>query len=623
MIKSSFDMLKKIVSFLLFLGISISSIAQENKAHDSLLGVYKSVKHDTSKVRLLSALYWEVAYSDIELSKNYAQELIALSKEKNLKEGLGKGYFYLAGYYEINTVTDSARHFLDKSHNIFEELKDDAYLSRISRIYSLLDYTEGNLEEALERSLKNLEYKKQVNDSSGIASEFNFIGGIYDDLGKVKLANEYKFEALKIYDLIDDDQGKADTYVNLSTFYLGEDKYTKVIDFSSKALEIYIEQRDKYYQSFAYFQLGQAYYELGKFEVALENLHKGYNIAKDIEANRFSSMISLQLGSAYFKLNDFDLSDVYLNEALNFSDPIGNRLHYTIIVIALSEVYNEKNELTKALAKAEEAITLLDSINNLDLKRRVYTSRSKSFEKIGNFKKSLLDYKTAIQFRDSIYSKEKTQQIEELRTVYETEKKEQQITIQKNKIDLLNSKEKMNRLQKLLLGLGLLLALITAYAFYLRNKRNRLAKEKAVIDLEYKTKELTTHALHLAKKNEVLSDLKSKAKALKQDANADPGYQMLIQTINFDLQDDANWENFSRYFEQVHKDFNKNVKNKFPSVTKNDLRLMALLKMNLSSKEIANILNISAAGIKKARNRLRKKLDIAPQDSLEALIISI
>ena len=121
------------------------------------------------------------------------------------------------------------------------------------------------------------------------------------------------------------------------------------------------------------------------------------------------------------------------------------------------------------------------------------------------------------------------------------------------------------------------------------------------------TKELTTHALHLVKKNEVLNTIKEKAKVFKADANAGTGYQTLIQTINFDIQDDNSWGDFSRYFEEEHKDFNAKAQQQVPNITPNDLRLIVLIKMNLTSKEIANILNISANGIKKARQHLRKK----------------
>ena len=150
-----------------------------------------------------------------------------------------------------------------------------------------------------------------------------------------------------------------------------------------------------------------------------------------------------------------------------------------------------------------------------------------------------------------------------------------------------------------------------------------LEKERVDAELEFKKKELTTHALNLARKNETLENLKIKAQELKEKESTGTGYNQLIRSINFDLQDDHNWENFSRYFEEVHKDFNSIVKTKYPQVTSNELRLLALLKMNLSSKEIANILNISSEGIKKARYRLRKKLDLSTDDSLQDLVLSL
>ena len=154
-------------------------------------------------------------------------------------------------------------------------------------------------------------------------------------------------------------------------------------------------------------------------------------------------------------------------------------------------------------------------------------------------------------------------------------------------------------------------------------KRNKLVKEKLDAELDFKKKELTTHALHLAKKNELLEGLKQKANELKTSENTTNGYQQLIRTIDFDLKDDNNWENFAHYFQQVHKDFNQNVAKKYPEVTPNELRLISLVKMNLSIKEMANILNISVPGVKKARQRLRKKMDLSTKDSLEMAVLEI
>ena len=616
-------MLSKYFTILLILSFLIPINAQETKVHDSLLTIYKSAKLDTVKARLLNSLYWEVAYSDLELSKTYAEDLIILAKKNNLKKSLGRGYNNLAGYYEINTINDSARYYLEKANIIFKALDEKELLYRTNRSFALIDYTEGKLEEALERTKQNLAIKEKLNDSSGIAREYNFMGGLYYELGKIKLANEYKLNALKIYNQIDDETGKADTLLALGTLYLEDSNYDKYVDYASQALEIYKKQNDKFYQSLCLYHLGQGNNSLEKYEIALNYLKEGYDIALELKSNRLLSMLSLDLGQTYLILKDEKNSDNYLNKALEYADPLNNKLHYIKILKAIAGSHIKKNQPNQALIKTNEALELLDSVQSLNLKSSVHEIRSESYEMLGNYKMALSDYKIAKSLQDSIFSKEKTKQIEELRTIYETEKKEQQIQIQKNEIDLLNVKGRVSNLQRLLLGLGLLLALIAVYAFYQKNKRNKLGKENAQAKLEFKTKELTTHALHLAKKNEVLNDLKQKAKVLKQDANADPGYQMLIQTINFDLQDDNNWENFSRYFEEVHKDFNTKAQQKFPAITANDLRLMSLMKMNLSSKEIANILNISSDGIKKARQRLRKKMGLESNDSLEAVVIAI
>lgn len=168
--------------------------------------------------------------------------------------------------------------------------------------------------------------------------------------------------------------------------------------------------------------------------------------------------------------------------------------------------------------------------------------------------------------------------------------------------------------------------LIFALGFYgLKQKiqHNRLEREKLDAELEFKKKELTSHALHLAQKNKVLEELKQKVRDL-QHVNHKPGnYKQLLQMINFNLHSDDNWDTFRKYFEEVHKDFNSTVKKKYPAITANELRLMALMKLNLSSKEIANLFNITQEGIKKARYRLRKKMNISSEESLDDLIIKI
>ena len=251
---------------------------------------------------------------------------------------------------------------------------------------------------------------------------------------------------------------------------------------------------------------------------------------------------------------------------------------------------------------------------------------SKVLQKMGNSDKAYQMLMESSDAKDSLNSYYRTSLAEEQEVIFETEKREQELLKKENEIVLLEERQKASFLRNTLLTIGLISILVILsllyYALRQKNKRNKVEKEQLDRELAFKHKELTSHALHLAKKNEVLESIKQKAKHLKSQ-NSSNGYQQLIQTINFDLKDDNNWENFKKYFEEVHKDFNGNVKRKYPEVTSNELRLMALLKMNLTSKEIANILNISNEGIKKARYRLRKKLNLSTEDSLQELVFAL
>jgi len=91
---------------------------------------------------------------------------------------------------------------------------------------------------------------------------------------------------------------------------------------------------------------------------------------------------------------------------------------------------------------------------------------------------------------------------------------------------------------------------------------------------------------------------------IKKDLNE------IISIIKSDLRLDEDWNKFSLHFDKVHQDFIKKLKIKFPELSTKDHKLCAFLKMNLSTKEISPLLNISIRGVEISRYRLRKKLEL-------------
>ena len=139
-------------------------------------------------------------------------------------------------------------------------------------------------------------------------------------------------------------------------------------------------------------------------------------------------------------------------------------------------------------------------------------------------------------------------------------------------------------------------------------------------DVESKNKELAISTMSLIKKNEFLNLLKQEIKETKPPQNAIP---RILHLIDKNINNTDDWKFFEEAFNNADKDFLKKVKAKHPSLTSNDLKLCAYLRLNLSSKEIAPLFNISVKSVEVKRYRLRKKMNLEHDDSLTNYILEL
>jgi ligand-binding sensor domain-containing protein len=152
----------------------------------------------------------------------------------------------------------------------------------------------------------------------------------------------------------------------------------------------------------------------------------------------------------------------------------------------------------------------------------------------------------------------------------------------------------------------------------LRNEKLRIENEKNRTEVELKTKELASYAMQITQKNESLFDIKEQLNHISQKVNPDAQryLQKLIKNIEQNTNQKDDWEKFEVYFDQVYENFTKRIREKFPCLTPADIKLCAYLRMNLSTKEIAPLLNISIRGVEIGRYRLRKKLNLPQNENL-------
>jgi len=154
----------------------------------------------------------------------------------------------------------------------------------------------------------------------------------------------------------------------------------------------------------------------------------------------------------------------------------------------------------------------------------------------------------------------------------------------------------------------------------------RLRNEKLRSEMIHKDKELANTAMNLVQKNKELNKIKADLLKIQNELKEDlikSRIQVMIRKIDRETSNDEAWSIFETNFEQVHEDFLKRIRSLHPDITPKELKLSAYLRMNISSKEIAALLNITTRGVEISRYRLRKKLGLDRNQNLIDYILSV
>ena len=529
-------------------------------------------------------------------------------------------------YFYMNL--DSARSVIDDLERVVEDYDDPKYDAHLLNVKGIYAQSTGDTQLSLEYWKRSIEIYREIGHRERESALLNNMSGNYRIVGKLDSALILQMQSLDIkQDLGLTGVEMAATYWNIGNAQGDVEEYTISNKWYRKAEKIYLEVEDEQSlfgvrylialnlkQMDSLDQAMPVFYEVMKYDRRTNQLN---NLAGDLD----------NMGDIALKQGKYREAEEYLLEALDIGLANGERSLPGFVYRRLSQLYIKTKEYEKAMEYAKLSLENAEDYNLDKKKVGDYLVLSQVYDSLNVCEPALSNFKQYHALYDSILGVEKLAAISELQIKYETEKKEQEIK-------LLQEKAKTSKFKQrgMLGGFFAIIALAGSLIFGLRQRlrKNQIAKEKSDQELEFsqkeleiKKRELTAFALQLANKNETLENIKRNVQDVRTNADDRRSIQSIVNTIDFNINDDNNWENFRQRFESVHKGFESNVKSKYGAITSNELRLMSLLKMNLSSKEIANILNISGEGIKKARYRLRKKMALETTQSLEEMVMTL
>lgn len=524
------------------------------------------------------------------LALEFYYKAIQLAEEKEVKDH-GMIYSQIAHVYKRQSLLAEALDNYLKAASMYKKHEHSDHNLRMGWVYVDI----GNVYYALQKQDKAREYYdkasvffREEGFTYGLATIKNNLGLLYQQAGKTDSAQACFIEVLELR--------KRDSLagIGLSYEYLAEVYAENDLSRSRKAFFNAIAYHKKNNEARkvarAYGGLANVMYKYRMPDSAIYYANKAVDIYHNYGDSLSMSDRIMNIGHYYQSMDQLEKAERYYLHGLKITKPAGLLYQQNVALQQLYQIELKRENYKKALAYYKRKVEIEDSINSEDVARKLNRVELKYLamdrEKKLQIKEQQSKIKSLYIWSISIVS---VLMLAFLIIIINRQRKAihaKQQVIEKNK----TIREKEQELLKAQ-----------------ENERKLLEKE-----LKEKKNELVNFALHIAQRNDFLADLKESVKKLDRISEKElpASKKKLIMKINQGLQINKDFEEFNMQVEKVHKEFLRSLEERFPELTKNEKRLASMLRLNLSSKEIAAVNNTSVKAVEMGRYRLRRKLGL-------------
>ncbi|GEM_PF-3301898 len=627
--------MKKLILFLLICMSVFELHAQDpiNRKIDSLQTALQSAS-EQNKPELLNRLadvYLDISSAD---SRKFALEALEISQNIGNYKEEANAYINLGTAKFNNGLLDSVMYYYKLSLKVYQTNKDN---NGIAESYNRIALVYERLEEydlAVSQMIEALKIHEKSKNLRGQAQVLNNIGIIYNTLGETEKSLQYYWQALELFRKTKNNQEAANVLNNIGTSYFDILKFDSAIVMIKQALGIHQQIGDLKAVANEQSNLGilcmekKNYIEAENyFKLALETNNK----TEDMYGK---ASIFEEYGKMRYQLNQLDSAMTLLQKALELRKQLGNKKGQLNPLRYIAMVYEGKGKYYEALEYHKLFQNLREEVYSIE-KEEFLAEITAKYENEKNVQKLIMLTKEievqeitqwflillaivlltislftyfALRLKSKLYqtSQKNLEQVERLNQL--------EIKTKEHENERLLAENKQKEIE----------AMMLEEDFKNQQKVNQLQKEKFDQEIEYKNKVLLTTTMHVVNKNKVLSDIKRMlASEIENSHSKNHQLQKIQNEITSNMNLDNDWDDFKLHFEAVNSNFFEKLQSKYPELTKHDLKLCAYIYMNLSTKEIAQILNITIPAVNKSRNRLRKKLNVDSETNLSKWMMEI
>lgn len=463
---------------------------------------------------------------------------------------------------------------------------------------------------------KSLEIYNTTDDDAATAEVQNDLGNNFRYVANFDQAAIYLYKSLVYYEGAGDSSNFVKVRENIAILAWLRDQKERALELEMPNVRYYERNNDSVGLGFSYTIVGLIYYKLKDYDQSKHFALKSLEIRQAIGDVRGQGESWNNLALAYMGEENWDSAMIGLENALKFLTE-GNDLRQIAVILGnQGKVLARMGRPREALVHYHLAIGNAQKIGLSTTLRSVYPKIAQTYVEMGDYETALKFQQRYAKLQDSLYSEEQEAIVEELDQRYASAKKDQQIEVMG---------QKQRTTQVLTYGLAgmFILLLMVAYLWYSRVRlKHDQEQELARAKLESAQNQLTEFTSNFLRKNQLIEELELKLEALElEDKKAqDQRAAKRRELLQMKILTEEDWSEFKYHFEQVYSGFSIRLKEKFPALTIGEGRLFILLKLNLSTREISNILGVSPESVKKSRYRLRKKLTLKEDEKLQDFV---
>jgi serine phosphatase RsbU (regulator of sigma subunit) len=392
---------------------------------------------------------------------------------------------------------DRLHHSLELLKTVTNDTLKTSYLDNVG-----WDTSYDDLAVGLQYCKEALALAEKIKYDKGIIHACNSIGTIYEDMGDVNQALAYHLRGLALAEKTKNKLGETTACMNISIVYTGQQDYKSALKYLLRSKDISESLHDSSGLAYTYNNLGSIYLHFpDSIEKSIASFNKSLSLAHHLkDADQIANCLS-GIAKSYQKKGDTINADISMNRAMDLMDSLHNEYSLSQMMVNYASMLSDRGYYARALELLNKSLLIFRKIGMVEQEKELWGGLAIIYEKNGQLQKSIDAWKRFSSMKDSLMNENVMRHQRDLETVYETEKKENEIKQKANEIKHLREvgleKDKVEAKQKqivIALVVGCVLLLLFLFLLYnrsqLRKKTNvQLEKQNSII--EEKNKDIT------------------------------------------------------------------------------------------------------------------------------------